>query len=185
MAEYKKTLEEVIKTEIVYFNKTHEVPRRFSDDCNQEIAMAIVQLYDRICDRDPWYVTARIRSAAKLAGERFITAEKIHESHFSHEKNDNEFLCECAQFHIHHMAVCNVLNNTIKTLLTEAGFTDCECKIVMMVLNTSDGKIPFKEIKNDLGIKANRTRQIYAKILRKFRHPKRSQILIDYFDLLE
>ena len=184
MTKQQKTLEEVIASEIAHFNETHKVPTRLSDDCSQEIAIAIIQVYDRISERDPWYVMERIRDTVRQAGEKFLEKEMQHEAHFSHEKGDDEFLCECTRCYIRHRAVCSSLSDTIKTILAETGFTERESQVILMVLDAPGGKGTFVEIGEQLGVSGTLARQIYFKAIHKFRHPKRSKILKDYFDIL-
>lgn len=44
--------------------------------------------------------------------------------------------------------------------------------------------IPYKQLGEELGVTSNRVRQIYEKILRMLRHPKRVKILSEYFDVV-
>ncbi len=184
MARTPKTIEDIITKEIMYFNETHKVPERLADDCNQEIALAVFNAYTKNVDTAGTWISMAIRSAATKAGERFINAEKLHESRLSHAKDDDEFLWQLACSRVKHAAVCDVLNAAIKELVNKTGFTERESKVILMVLEDPNGETTFKEIGEILGVSDNRARQIYVKILRKFRNPRRSKILLDYFDML-
>lgn len=184
MARTPKSVECIIQAEIVHFNKTHKVPERLLDDCNQEIAVAIMHFFSSNPDMNNSWITMNIRNISDRAGERFLKSEKLHDSRLTHDKDDDAFLRQFDCDRIKHRAICETLNGVIQDIITTTGFSDREIKLIMLVLDDPEGEMTYKEIGKIIGVSDNRAQQIYNKILRKLRHPCRSRRLRDYFDAL-